>query len=47
MLILTGYNMHEWRAVTEELRAALEATGRFEVRANEEPVGCTGRTFDG
>jgi type 1 glutamine amidotransferase len=47
VLILTGYNMHDWRAVTEELRSTLEATGRFEVRVNEEPAGCTERTFDG
>src|SRR5262245_1122142 len=47
VLILTGYNMHAWRAITEALRSTLEATGRFGVRVNEEPVGCTERTFDG
>ena len=47
VLILTGYNMHEWRPITEALRSTLEATGRFEVRVNEEPVGCDERTFDG
>src|SRR5262249_3428006 len=47
VLILTGYNMHDWRAVTEILRSTLEATGRFEVRVNEEPVGCDEKTFAG
>ena len=47
VLILTGYNMHDWRTITEALRSTLEATGRFEVRVNEEPVGCTEKTFDG
>src|SRR5262249_19590150 len=47
VLILTGYNMHDWRKITESLRSTLEATGRFEVRVNEEPVGCTEKTFDG
>ena len=47
VLILTGYNMHDWRTITEALRSTLEATGRFEVRVNEEPVGCDERTFDG
>ena len=40
VLILTGYNMHDWRPITEPLRSMLEATDRFEVRVNEEPVGC-------
>src|SRR5262245_34914009 len=47
VLILTGYNMHDWRPITEALRSMLEATGRFEVRVNEEPVGCTEKTFEG
>ena len=47
VLILTGYNMHDWRKITEALRSTLEATGRFEVRVNEEPVGCTEKTFEG
>jgi uncharacterized protein len=47
VLILTGYNMHDWRRITEALRATLEETGRFEVRVNEEPAGCNERTFDG
>src|SRR5262245_7087423 len=47
VLILTGYNMHDWRAITEALRSTLEQTSRFEVRVNEEPVGCTEKTFAG
>lgn len=47
VLILTGYDMHDWRAIPDALRSTLEATGRFEVRINEEPVGCTERTFAG
>jgi type 1 glutamine amidotransferase len=47
VLILTGYNMHDWRPITEALRSMLEATGRFEVRVNEEPIGCNEKTFEG
>jgi len=47
VLILTGYNMHDWHSITEALRSTLETTGRFEVRVNEEPVGCNEKTFDG
>lgn len=47
VLILTGYNMHDWRKITESLRSTLEATGRFEVRVNEEPAGCDEKTFEG
>src|SRR4051812_4422997 len=47
VLILTGYNMHDWRPITEALRATLEVTGRFEVRVNEEPIGCDEATFAG
>jgi type 1 glutamine amidotransferase len=46
-LILTGYNMHPWRPMTEVLRQHLEATGRFEVRVNEEPAGITRETLHG
>ncbi len=46
-LILTGYNMHDWRRTTEALRAMLERTGRFEVRVNEEPAGSDATTFSG
>jgi type 1 glutamine amidotransferase len=47
VLILTGYNMHDWHPITEALRSILEATGRFQVRVNEEPIGCDEKTFDG
>lgn len=36
VLIITGQNGHDWRAVTPELRKMLEDTGRFEVRVTEE-----------
>jgi hypothetical protein len=39
VLILTGYNMPGWRAIAGALRSTPEATGRFEVRVNEEPAG--------
>jgi type 1 glutamine amidotransferase len=35
-LIITGQNGHDWRAVTPLLRQALEDTGVFEVRVNED-----------
>lgn len=47
VLILTGYNMHDWRKITESLRTTLESTGRFEVRVNEEPAGAGEKTFEG
>jgi hypothetical protein len=47
VFIVSGDNMHDWRAITEALRSTLEATGRFEVRMNEGPVDCTERTFAG
>lgn len=47
ILILTGYNMHDWRTMTSALREILERTGKFETRVNEEPQGCTKDTFDG
>lgn len=46
-LILTGYNMHDWRKITPGLRELLESTGKFEVRVNEEPVGITEATLTG
>lgn len=46
-LILTGYNMHPWRPMTEVLRQHLEASGRFEVRINEEPAGIGQETLNG
>lgn len=36
VLIITGQNGHDWRAVTPPMRKALEDTGRFEVRVTEE-----------
>ncbi len=47
VLILTGYNMHDWRKMTAELRDILERTGKFQVRVNEEPAGITDTTFQG
>ncbi len=46
-LILTGYNMHEWRVISLALAERLDRTGKFEVRINEEPVGATEATFEG
>ncbi len=45
VLILTGVNNHNWRATTPALREVLEATGRFEVRINEEGRGNGLETF--
>ena len=47
VLILTGYNMHDWRTITTALREMLERTGRFEVRVSEEPAGSDDVTFRG
>jgi len=47
VLILTGYNMHDWRTITASLRDLLERTGRMEVRVNEEPQGAASATFEG
>lgn len=44
-LIITGQNGHDWRAVTPELRRALEDTGRFEVRVIEEFRGAGPETL--
>ena len=44
-LIITGQNGHDWRAVTPELRKALEETGRFEVRVTEEFRGAGPETL--
>ncbi len=46
-LILSGRNNHDWRSTTPFLRKALESTGRFDVRVNEEPAGLTARTLSG
>ena len=45
VLIITGQNGHDWRAVTPELRKALEDTGRFEVRVTEEFRGAGAETL--
>ena len=47
VLIITGQNGHDWRGTTPVLKKELEDTGKFEVRVNEEPVGCNEKTFDG
>jgi type 1 glutamine amidotransferase len=45
-LIITGQQMgHDWKAVTPELRKALEATGLFEVRITEEFRGAGPETL--
>ncbi len=46
-LIITGQDVpgHVWRSVTPELRTALEATGRFEVRVMEEFRGAGPETL--
>ena len=44
-LIITGENAHDWRSVTPELRKALEATGRFDVRVTEEFRGAGPETL--
>jgi hypothetical protein len=44
-LIITGQNVHDWRAVTPELRRSLEETGRFEVRVTEEFRGAGPETL--
>ncbi len=45
VLIITGQNGHDWRAVTPELRKVLEDTGRFEVRVTEEFRGAGPETL--
>jgi type 1 glutamine amidotransferase len=45
VLILTGVNNHDWRATTPLLREILDATGRFDIRVNEEGRGCGSETF--
>jgi type 1 glutamine amidotransferase len=39
VLILSGRNNHEWRLSTSYMKSALEKTGRFDVRVEEEPEG--------
>src|SRR5262245_37856729 len=47
VLILTGSNVHDWRAISEAVCSTPEETGRFGVRVNEGPACCTEKTFDG
>ena len=44
-LIITGQNGHDWRTVCPLLRKALEDTGRFEVRIDEEFRGAGPETL--
>ncbi|MGH9770297.1 MAG: ThuA domain-containing protein [Candidatus Acidiferrales bacterium] len=45
VLILSGYNNHNWRKTTPFLRKLLVNTGRFDVRIDEEPTGMTAATI--
>ena len=45
VLILTGQHVHDWRGTTPLLKKALEGTGRFEVRVNEEFRGAGPETL--
>jgi len=45
VLILSGFNNHDWRSTTPFLRQKLEQTGRFDVRVEEEPHGIGASTF--
>ncbi len=45
VLIFSGRNNHDWRASTPFLRKILVASGRFDVRVEEEPVGITAATL--
>lgn len=45
VLILSGRNNHDWRSTTPALRQALVATGKFDVRVNEEPAGMSAETL--
>ena len=46
-LIFSGRNNHDWQTTTPHLRQLLAATGRFEVRVDEEPAGATEKTLAG
>lgn len=46
-VIFSGRNNHEWRATTPFVRNLLESSGRFEVRVNEAPAGCSANTLAG
>ena len=45
VLILSGFNNHDWRTTTPFLREQLERTRRFDVRVEEEPHGITASTL--
>ncbi len=45
VLILSGHNSHDWRTSTPFLRQLLAATGRFDVRICESPIGITEETL--
>lgn len=45
VLILSGRNNHDWRTTTPCMRNLLVASGRFDVRVNEEPAGMTDATL--
>lgn len=45
VLILSGFNNHDWRTTTPFLRQQLAAAGTYDVRVVEEPHGITGSTF--
>jgi hypothetical protein len=44
-LIFSGQNNHGWRTTTPYLENLLTASGRFEVRVEEEPAGVTAATL--
>jgi type 1 glutamine amidotransferase len=44
-LILSGQNNHNWRATTPYMHDLLTASGRFDVRLEEEPAGITAATL--
>jgi hypothetical protein len=45
VLLISGQNLHDWRTVNPLLRKALEDTGRFEVRIDEEFRGAGPETL--
>jgi hypothetical protein len=44
-LIFSGANNHDWRSTTPYLARTLEETGRFAVRVNDAPAGCSAATL--
>jgi uncharacterized protein len=45
VLILSGFNNHDWRTTTPFMRAALDGSGRLDCRVEEEPAGITAATL--